>query len=53
MAGVPALAPQLDLFGQNDEVVTYLAGLNLDDITAREALAHLYHLRDLYHCGDG
>lgn len=39
--------PQLDLFTQPDVLGTYLDGLELDDITAREALMHLYRMVEL------
>ncbi len=42
-------APQLDLFAQPDVLGTYLEGLSLDDISAREALTHLYRMVELMH----
>ncbi|MFK8082509.1 MAG: DNA mismatch repair protein MutS [Granulosicoccus sp.] len=42
-------APQLDLFGQPDEVHGYLTALDLDGLSAREALTHLYAMADLYY----
>lgn len=44
-----AKPPQLDLFGQPDAVRSYLAELDLDGITAREALHHLYAMSELHH----
>jgi len=39
--------PQLDLFDQNDALVDYFDKLDLDSISAREALEHLYKMADL------
>ncbi|MFK7860538.1 MAG: DNA mismatch repair protein MutS [Granulosicoccus sp.] len=42
-----AQPPQLDLFGQPDALHSYLAKLDLDGLTAREALSHLYAMAEL------
>ena len=42
-----ASAPQLDLFGEPDALARYVAALDLDELTPREALAHLYHLSEM------
>ena len=42
-----ALAPQLDLFAEPDALTRYVAALDLDGVTPREALTHLYHLAEL------
>ena len=39
--------PQLDLFGSDNALQSYLSALDLDELTAREALAHLYEMADL------
>ena len=39
--------PQLDLFGQSDELHNYLAELDLDGLSARDALNHLYAMAEL------
>ncbi len=41
--------PQLDLFGQPDVLGNYLSALDLDGLTAREALNHLYTMAELLH----
>ena len=38
---------QLDLFGSDNALQSYLSALDLDELTAREALAHLYEMADL------
>lgn len=40
-------APQLDLFARNEELVDYLDKLDIDSISARQALQHLYTMSDL------
>jgi len=42
-----AAAPQLDLFAEPDALARYVAALDLDGVTPREALAHLYRLSEL------
>lgn len=42
-------SPQLELFGEPDAVLGYLAELDLDGITARDALQHLYVMADLHY----
>ncbi len=53
LAPVPVQAslsePQLDLFAQPDVLGTYLNDLELDNVTAREALDHLYRMVELQH----
>lgn len=44
---IGAIPPQLDLFAQNDALVEYLDELDLDSISARQALQHLYNMTDL------
>ncbi len=39
--------PQLDLFAQNDALVDYLKDLDVDSISARQALDHLYKMADI------
>ena len=39
--------PQLELFGEADALARYLAELDLDGLTPREALSHLYRLAEL------
>lgn len=41
--------PQLDLFGQPDALHNYLAALDLDGLTARDALNHLYTMAELHY----
>ena len=41
------LAPQLDLFAEADELRRYVGALELDDLSPREALDHLYRLAEL------
>jgi len=43
----PAVAPQLDLFTNTDALQSYLSQLDIDDLTPRDALNHLYALNDL------
>ncbi|MFK8076395.1 MAG: DNA mismatch repair protein MutS [Granulosicoccus sp.] len=47
----PAVAasqpPQLDLFAQNEALVDYLKDLDVDSISARQALDHLYKMADI------
>jgi len=43
----PAGTPQLDLFSAPDALSRYLGELDLDGLTPREALDHLYRLADL------
>ncbi len=38
---------QLDLFAQNELLKEYLAKLDIDDLSARDALNHLYKMADL------
>jgi len=40
-------APQLDLFGEPDALHRYLGDLDIDGISAREALTHLYAMAEL------
>ena len=40
-------APQLDLFGESHAVIDYLEELDLDGLSARDALHHLYAMADL------
>jgi hypothetical protein len=44
---IGAAAPQLDLFAQNETLVEYLEELDVDSISARQALQHLYTMTDL------
>lgn len=39
--------PQLDLFARNDALVDYLKDLDVDSISARQALDHLYKMADI------
>ena len=39
--------PQLDLFGEPDELRRYVAALDIDELRPREALEHLYRLAEL------
>ena len=39
--------PQLDLFGQPDPLHSYLANLDIDGLSARDALTHLYAMAEL------
>ncbi len=39
--------PQLDLFAQNEALVDYLKDLDVDSISARQALDHLYKMADI------
>jgi len=41
------LAPQLDLFSQPDEMSQYLSRLDIDEISPKQALNHLYELKQL------
>jgi len=43
----PAGAPQLDLFAAGAELERYLAALDVDAVSPREALQHLYELARL------
>ncbi len=45
----PPKPPQLDLFGQPDVLGDYLSELDLDGLSAREALNHLYTMAQLIH----
>lgn len=45
-AGLPG-APQLDLFGAADELRSYLESLDLDGLSPREAMHHLYAMAEL------
>jgi len=40
-------APQLDLFDEQNLLLSYLTELDLDDLTARQALEHLYQMAEL------
>lgn len=42
-----AAPPQLDLFARNEALVDYLNDLDVDSISARQALQHLYNMADL------
>lgn len=42
-------APQMDLFGSHDELYNYLNELDVDGLTPREALQHLYAMCDIVH----
>jgi DNA mismatch repair protein MutS len=42
-----AIPPQLDLFVQNEALVDYLNELDVDSISARQALQHLYNMSEL------
>lgn len=42
-----ASAPQLDMFSANDVLQGYLGELDLDDLSARDALNHLYEMSAL------
>jgi DNA mismatch repair ATPase MutS len=44
---IRATPPQLDLFARNEALVEYLDELDLDSISARQALQHLYNMTDL------
>jgi DNA mismatch repair protein MutS len=44
---IDAPAPQLDLFAQNEALVEYINELDVDSISARQALQHLYNMSDL------
>jgi DNA mismatch repair protein MutS len=44
---IGAAPPQLDLFAQNETLVEYLEELDVDSISARQALQHLYTMTDL------
>jgi len=44
---IGASTPQLDLFARNDALVEYLKELDVDSISARQALEHLYKMADL------
>ncbi len=39
--------PQLDLFAEPSAIQNYVTNLNLDEVTPREALQHLYELSEL------
>lgn len=41
------IPPQLDLFGQSDAISDYLKKLDVDGLSAREALSHLYEMADI------
>ena len=41
------ITPQLDLFARNDALVDYLKELDVDNISARQALDHLYKMADI------
>ena len=45
----PPEAPQMDLFGSHNALQSYLADLDIDGLTAREALQHLYEMANLMH----
>jgi DNA mismatch repair protein MutS len=47
MHQIEASAPQLDLFAQNETLVEYINELDVDSISARQALQHLYNMTDL------
>lgn len=42
-----AATPQLDLFARNEALVEYLDELDVDNISARQALQHLYNMTEL------
>jgi DNA mismatch repair protein MutS len=44
---IGATPPQLDLFAQNEALVEYLEKLDVESISARQALQHLYNMTDL------
>ncbi len=43
----PPVAPQLDLFNDNRALQHYLEKLDVDNLSAREALRHLYTMADM------
>jgi len=47
IAATPAFTPQLELFGEPSALQNYVTNLELDDITPRLALTHLYELKAL------
>lgn len=44
---IPATTPQLDMFSEPSAIQNYVTKLNLDEISPREALQHLYELSAL------
>ncbi len=44
---IPATTPQLDMFTEPSAIQNYVTKLNLDEISPREALQHLYELSAL------
>ena len=46
-SNAPPPAPQLDLFAEPNALARYVTALELDELTPREALDHLYRLAEL------